>query len=190
MPTTFTRFAGVTALLIPVIAIVGAGLNDTTNKNFWHGFGAFLMGLALPMLAVAIIGIRARHRGRLGRWGTASFVLFLASLVLAAPFGWGAGFVFAWILMIAAAVLAVGMLRARVLPRPPIVLFGVAGSVGLVVVCVGQALGVHMGNDIAAGVSPIELGAGVTACGLAWLGLAMAREEAVGASTAAPLATT
>jgi len=191
VPTTFTRRAGIAALLIPIFAIVGQTINITIKRGFVHGIGVTLLGLIVPLLGVAVVGMFKRHRGALHGWGVAAAVLFLASPFLAAPAGYGAGVVLVVILMIASAVLAIGMLRAHVLPRLPIIVFGFAGSVGLLAVVVAEAAGAHTGNPIVWGVEPIEIGIATTSLGLAWLGWTMAHEHALDTPPAAtPLAVT
>ncbi|MCJ7437536.1 MAG: hypothetical protein MUP97_07235, partial [Acidimicrobiia bacterium] len=191
VPTTFTRRAGIAAILVPIFAIVGQTINITIKRGFVHGIGVTLLALIVPLLGVTVVGLFRRHRGALHGWGVAAAVLFLASPFLAVPAGWGAGYVFVVILMIASAVLAIGMLRAHVLPRLPIILFGFAGSVGLIAVIVAEAAGADNGAPILWGVEPIEIGIATTTIGLAWLGWTMAREHALDMPpTARPLAVT
>jgi hypothetical protein len=182
--TKFTRHAGLAALLIPVFAVVGQIVNAETDRGFVHGIGITMLGLMVPLLGVAIVGMFKRHRGALGRWGTTAAVLFIAAVPLSFTFGWGALAALEVILLISAvAVLTIGMLKAGVLPRLPIVMFGLAGAATLAGGAIAAAFGHHMGNAIVFEVSLFEFAAAFMAAGLAWLGWIMWREDALDVPT-------
>lgn len=132
--TTFTRRAGLIATATPFFLLLGLSGNQVFRHDK-HGIRGTLhgmsSGLVLPLgliaLLIALLGLRARHRG-LGRMGTAAFVTVIAAPFIAAPFGWGAGAVALLVLGIAVILLGIGMLRAGVLPVAPLVLL-VAGPV-------------------------------------------------------------
>lgn len=189
--TTFTRRAGLAAMLLPALALIGAVLFDVgADKSLTRNIGIVLFIVTLPLFVVVVLGLWRRHRDALGAWGAASMILFVASPVLAAPFGWGAGAAFAIIVSVAAALLAIGMLRAGVLPRLPVALFGFAGVIGIVGTAVADALGLNAPDSVAFGFLPAVLGITVVGVGLGWLGWVMWHEDALDASSGpAPLAT-
>jgi hypothetical protein len=132
--TTFTRRAGLIATTAPLLLFLGV----CGNQIFYHdkhGIRGTLhgmsSGLILPLglcaFLIGLLGMRARHRG-LGRLGMAAFVTVLATPFIAAPFGWGAGFVAILVLGVAVILLGIGMLRAGVLPVGSLVLL-VSGPV-------------------------------------------------------------
>lgn len=177
--TTFTRRAGLAALLLPVLGLVGALLMTIgDDKTLVRNLGIVALVLVFALFVFAVVGLRRRHRGALGAWGTASLGVFLASPVIAFPFGWGAGAAFAAALMVAVMLMAIGMLRAGVLPRAPVALFGFAGSVGIIVALPGDTLAFAY------------LGFALVAVGLGWLGWVMWHEDALDVSSGpTPLAT-
>lgn len=127
--TTFTRRAGLVATVTPFLLLLGlignqAFLHDKQGvRGTLHGVSSgLILPLALIAFLIALLGLRARHRG-LGRMGTAALVVVLATPFIAAPFGWGAGGVALLVLGAAVVLLGIGMLRAGVLPVVPLVLF-------------------------------------------------------------------
>lgn len=177
--STFTRRAGFAALALPFVAMLGALLMSIgDDKTLVRNTGIVLLTLTLALFVLAVLGLRRRHRGALGAWGTAAFALFLTSPLIAFPFGWGAAVVFIIVLIVAILLLAVGMLRAGVLPRAPIALFGFAGSVGIVAALPGETMPL------------VYLGFALVAFGLGWLGWVMWHEDALDVSSGpTPLAT-
>jgi hypothetical protein len=170
MPTTFTRRAGLAAMLIPLTLAVGWRLNSWTN-DFLHGVGGVLLFVAFVEFVVATAGLRARHRGIDRQWSRAAFVIACASPALAIPFGWGAPFALVGWLGAAAAVAGVGMVRAAILPRWGTLLLTFTAPVVGVVAGIGTYLERDMGGAISYGLPPLLLGLVVT-------GFALWREHA------------
>jgi len=184
--TRLTRRAGLAAMLSPLLMIVGAVGNEAVpaSEGALHGVFVMLLVAAFGAFALALWGIRKRHGG-LGAWGRAAFWLFVASPVIALPFGWGAGAAFAIVQLAVVALLGIGMIRARILPVPAVGLFTLAPAATIVMAGGLTAAGVD-----AALYAPIGVAAFVV--GLAWVGWAMWREPALdvhGNSGPGPLAT-
>ena len=182
--TALTRRAGLAAMLAPLLMVIGAFGNEAIERGALHGAAVLLLVAAFGAFAVAMWGVRKRHGG-LGAWGRAALWLFVASPVIALPFGWGAGAAFAIVQLAVVALLGIGMIRARILPVPAVGLFTLAPAVTIVMAATLTAAGVD-----AAVYAPIGIAA--FAVGLAWVGWAMWREPALdvhGPSEPGPLAT-
>lgn len=171
--TRFTRRAGLAAILAPMFMIIGAFGNEAVpaSEGALHGVFVTLLVAAFVAFTVAMWGLRLRHGG-LGPWGRAAFWLFVASPVIALPFGWGAGAAFAIVQLAVVALLGIGMMRARILPVPAVGLFTLAPAGTIVMAAALTAVGID-----AALYAPI--GVLAFAVGLAWVGWAMWREPAL-----------
>lgn len=169
--TQLTRRAGLAAMLAPPLTVVGAVGNAAIDRGALHGAALTLLVAAFAAFALALWGVRKRHGG-LGGWGRAAGWLFVASPVIALPFGWGAGAAFAFVQLAVVALLGIGMLRARILPVPAVGLFTLAPTATMVVAAALTAAGID-----AAPYAPI--GAAAFAAGLAWIGWALWREPAL-----------
>ena len=184
--TRITRQAGVAAMLVPLLIVVGESGNQATDRGALHGTALFLLAAGFGAFAFAVWGLRRRHGG-LGRWGRSAFWLFVASPFIAAPFAWGAGVAFLCVQLVVLTLLGIGMIRARILPALGVGLFTFTPAATLL-----AAAAISTGSR---DTGPYLLPGGVlvSALGLAWLGLAMWREPALDArsgSGAGPLATT
>lgn len=175
--TRTSRRAGVAAMAAPVVFAVGQLGNETIDRGTGHGVAVGLMLVAVAAFAYGLWGLRARHGG-LGNWGRAAFWLFVASPVLAAPFGWGAGVALVVVQLLVVALLGVGMLEARVLPPVPVAMFSLSAPATVVMAAALTAFGID-----AAPYAPL----GILVCllGYMWLGWAMWREPALDAGRTA-----
>lgn len=175
VPTTFTRLSGLAAMVAPGPFIVGllAVLADAPDAVHWAG--GVLIAAAIGCLLVAVVGLGRRHGPTLGSGGRAArWVAFLA-FPLSLPFGWAAPLALAGFLGLSLALLAAGMLRAGVVPRPAVVLLVLGIPAGL---AVGQA-GTLLGVDTSPFVAPV--GVPIVSAGLVVIGWRLWREHAVGA---------
>ncbi len=189
VPTIRTRFAGLALLLCPAMLIVGQLLNTNIDKDqsVGHGLGVLLLGLSLPAGLFGLWGLRARHGG-LGRLGRIALGLAVASPFLSMAAGWGALVALALLLAVAILVFGIEMLRASVLPVPPLALV-VAGPVITLVLSV-VVLAISLGGDNADDVAAVGAGGcAVTIAGLAWLGWHLWGETAVDRSRTGRLST-
>lgn len=134
--------------------------------------------MAVGAFAYGLWGLRSRHGG-LGNWGRAAFWLFVASPVLAMPFGWGAGVALVALQLLVVALLGVGMLQARVLPPVPVAMVSLGAPATVLTAAVLSALGVD---------APRYAMVALLVCvlGFAWLGWAMWREPALDAGRPTP----
>ena len=170
--TSTTRRAGVAAMLVPLLLVIGETGNQVIPRGVVHGAALFLLAGGFGAFAFAVWGLRRRHGG-LGRWGRVSFWLFMASPFIAAPFGWGAGAAFLFLQLVVLTLLGVGMIRARILPVLGVGLFTFTPTAMLLAAAI-MSIGPR-------DTGPYLMPAGVllSAVGLAWLGLAMWREPAL-----------
>jgi hypothetical protein len=187
--TTFTRRAGLIAATMPLLLILGLSGNQIFYhdkqgiRGTLHGMSAgLILPLALCAFLIGLFGLRARHRG-LGRWGTAAIVTVVAAPFVAAPFGWGAGFVALLVLGLAVILLGIGMLRAGVLPVTPIVLL-MAGPV-LMMLFTAVVVTTDFNDDWVMFPPPLIL----TLVGTTWLGWYQWNEPALDGRGSNPLAT-
>lgn len=171
--TRITRQAGFAGMLVPLLVAVGQAGNLAIDDGALHGVAVVLLGAAFAAFVFAVWGIRKRHGG-LGRWGRASFWLFIASPFIAAPFTWEAGGAFLALQLVVVMLLGIGMIRARILPGLAVGLFAFAPVVTLLTV-VAISSTVEGDTDLYV----FSAGAIVMAVGLAWVGLAMWREPAL-----------
>ena len=171
VPTTFTKRAGLVAALSPVLLAFGAWANQFTNRGFAHGAAVLFEVFALPAVIVGILGLRARHGG-LGLLGRVGFWAFIAGPVFSLAIPWSGIVITGALWALAFALLGTAMLRAPVLPRPPVVLFGFSASASVVVAAIVTAAGADFGDGWFV---PLVL----QSAGFAWLGWAMWREEAL-----------
>lgn len=169
--TTTTRRAGLAAMAAVALVVVGQAGNDPAGRGAVHGMFLAMLTLGIAAFAFGLWGIRRRHGG-LGVVGRVAFWWFLASPVLAAPFGWGAFAALAaeWLLIMV--LLGVAMIRARVLPVAAVALFALSP---LVSVLVGLLLSPDVFNAQYGFLLPIA----PVGIGFAWLGWAMWREPAL-----------
>ena len=169
--TTLTRRAGIAAMTSVALLSVGEAGNEIIARGALHGVAVGLILAGVAGFAVGLWGIRRRHGG-LGRVGRVAFWWFVVSPVLAAPGGWVAHYILAaeWLLIMS--LLGVGMIRARVLPIPAVVLFTMSPLATIVIVLGMSVAGINLGNWFLAFLAPV-------AVGYAWLGRAMWREPAL-----------
>lgn len=173
MPTTFTRRTGLAAVVCAICGFLGqAALASTTSSEIRAWTFVPLTLLAVVLFFPAVLGLRARQAGRLGRIGTAGFLLMLAGPLLATPFSWVAGTALIAFMGLGLALISLAMWRANILPRGGILLLGggLVGSIALAAIM--TAVHFDAGKLILLGQIP-------SAVGLAWLGWFMWREEAV-----------
>lgn len=189
VPTTKTRLAGFALLLAPFLVVLGQWGNLAIEEGGGHGTAVFLLSLAFPALVLGLWGLRARHGG-LGRLGLAALVLALLAPPLSLFAGYAAIGLLALLLALSVLVFGVAMLRASVLPVPPLVLV-IAGPLLMLVYGV-IALGVTLagGDAGAAPVAVLVAPIAITAVGLAWLGWHLSQETAVDQARSRPLAAT
>jgi hypothetical protein len=180
VPTTFTKRAGLIAALSPLFLALGAWANELTDRGFAHGVAVLFEVMAFPAVILGILGLRARHGG-LGLLGRIGFWAFAAGPVFSIWIPWAGIVITGGLWAFAFTLLGTAMLRAGVLPRPAIVLFGfsAAGSV-LVAAFVTMA-----GRDFGDGwFVPLVL----QFAGFTWLGWAMWREEVLATPGTGPWA--
>ncbi len=121
IPTRFTKLSGLAAMATPLMLVVGSLMNQGPAKGPVHGIGVALQVLAFPMFVIAVAGLIRRHGG-LGRLGWTILALILVTPVL--PFVLSYYGVVLGIVLLAGALglLAVGLYRAALLPRPALLL--------------------------------------------------------------------
>ena len=169
--TTFTKRAGLVAALSPVLLVLGALGNEATGRGAAHGGAVLVEAMALPAVLIGILGLRARHGG-LGLIGRLAFWAFLAAPVFSIAMPW-AGIVFTGTLWtVSFALMGVAMLRAAVMPRLPVVLFGFSALATIALAGVVTAGGGDAGSFWFV---PLVL----QFAGFVWLGWAMWREQAL-----------
>jgi hypothetical protein len=180
MPTTFTRRAGLAAIASPLVLLAAMPAlyaeKWTTWTTNWSFAGNTITLVALALLMVAMVGIRARHGGALGTLGLAGLVLVgLGTLVVLAQFSWALAF---WLVPISTgvALFAVAIVRARLLPVVPTVLFGT----GLLVPAALALRDGLAGYEHAITIWPHGLiGIAIFGLGLTWLGWQLRTEHPV-----------
>jgi hypothetical protein len=121
--------------------------------------------------AVGLWGIRRRHGG-LGMIGRVGFWGFVAAPFIAAPFLYFAPLVLAAQLLLIMSLLGLGMIHARILPVPAVVLFTLSPVFMLVVIGASIAAGIDAGPWFLALLGPVG-------AGYVWLGWAMWHEPAL-----------
>ena len=173
--TTLTRRAGVAAIASVVLLAVGQAGNVLTSRGLIHGVFLMLLASGFASFALGLWGLRRRHGG-LGTIGRVAFWWFVASPFLAAPFLWAAPLVLAveWLLIMS--VIGLGMMRARVLPIPAVILFTMSPLAAILVVGVMSAAHLDAGPWFLTLLTPV-------AVGYMWLGWAMVREPALDVRT-------
>lgn len=182
VPTTFTRRAGLAAIACPLLLLLGILLEEAerwtiaTWSSNWYLAGNSAVLLALALLVVALLGLRARHGGAVGTFGLAGLVLVgLGTLVVLAQFSWA---LLLWLapISVGCALFATGVLRARLLSRLAAALLGS----GLLLTA-ELALRQHLaGGDANVMVWPHALiGLASFGIGLAWLGWQLRVERPV-----------
>jgi hypothetical protein len=169
--TTQTRRAGLAAIASVVLFTVGQSGNDPAGRGTVHGMFLAMIAFGLAAFAFGLWGIRLRHGG-LGLIGRVAFWWFVASPLLAAPFGWGAGAALAgeWLLIMV--LLGVGMIRARVLPVPAVVLFTLSPVVSVVIGLLSSRELFNTQYGFLVPIAPVCVG-------YMWLGWAMWHEPAL-----------
>ena len=171
VPTTFTKRAGLIAALSPLLLALGAWANELTGRGAAHGGAVIIEALAFPAVLIGILGLRTRHGG-LGLLGRIALTFFLMAPLFSIFIPW-AGIVFTGSLWTAAfALLGVAMLRAGILPRVPVILFGFSAIATVAVALVVTAFGGDAGQLWYVPLVSQFIG-------FTWLGWAMWREEAV-----------
>ncbi|MEY2432397.1 MAG: hypothetical protein QOC92_2122 [Acidimicrobiaceae bacterium] len=169
--TTLTRRSGVAAIASVVLIAGGQTGNAVTSKGVIHGAFLGCMTAGFVAFAIGMWGIRRRHGG-LGRLGRVAFWWFLAAPFIATPALYAGPLVLAveWLLIMT--LLGVGMIRARVLPIPAVVLFTMSPLFALTVVAAMVIAGLDAGPWFLSLLAPV-------AVGFMWLGWAMSREPAL-----------
>lgn len=180
VPTAFTRRAGLAAALSPVLLALGAVANQATGRGVAHGAAVIVEAFTFPLVLVGIIGFSRRHGG-FGALGQVALAAFLIAPVFSILMPW-MGIVFTGTLWtFSFALLGIAMLRARILPRLPVVLFGFSAAATIVLAVIVTALG---GDAGFVWIFPLVL----QSAGLAWLGWAMWREEELATPGSGPWA--
>ena len=180
VPTTFTKRAGLAAALSPVLLALGAVANQATGRGVAHGAAVLVEVFTFPLVLVGILGFNRRHGG-FGIPGRVALYAFLAAPMFSILMPW-MGIVFTGTLWtFSFALLGVAMLRAAVLPRLPVILFGFSAAATIVVAAIVTALG---GDAGFVWVIPLVL----QSAGFAWLGWAMWREEVLATPGSGPWA--
>ncbi len=180
VPTTFTRRAGLMAALSPVLLALGAWANQFTDRGFAHGAAVLFEVFAFPAVVVGILGLRSRHGG-LGVLGRVGFWAFVAGPVFSILMPWAGIVLTGGLWALAFALLGAAMLRAGVLLRPPVILFGFSAVASIVVATAVTMAGADIGEGW---VVPLVL----QFAGFAWLGWAMWREEVLATPGSGPWA--
>jgi hypothetical protein len=168
--TSLTRRAGLAAMVSVPLIVIGQAGNDPAGRGAVHGLFLGLLTAGIAALVVGLWGLRRRHGG-LGTIGRVAFWWFVASPFLAAPFAYGAAFALGVQWLAIMVLLGVGMIRARVLPIPAVVLFALSPLVAIVISLATPAL-VDSGRWWPVLLSPALVG-------FVWLGWAMWREPAL-----------
>lgn len=169
--TSLTRRSGIAAMA--AVVLVGAGQTGNVLTVDGPGHVSFLVMLAGGFLAFAVglWGVRRRHGG-LGTIGRVAFWWFVAAPFVAAPAVYFAPLVLVAELLLIMCLLGVGMIRARVLPIPAVVLFTLSPLFMLAVIGGFIAAGIDAGPWFLTLLGPVGVG-------YAWLGWAMSREPAL-----------
>ena len=166
--TSFTRFGG----LAGAIGAVGLSLAMAYSDISWSFSIGWFAEIALSFaifLGIGMVATYVRLRGKLGRYARVGFRLIAAGLVVG--FGssmlWFApgGAVAIALLLAGAGLYLTGAVRARVLPRQPLLMW-VAALVGAAVVGLG---GTVVGRDL--GRPAMAIGYGLFSLGWVKLGL-------------------
>ena len=183
MPTTFTRRAGLAAIVSPLLLVAGLLLEraeewtTATWTSGWYFAGNTATLLALALLLVAMVGIRARHGGALGGLGLVGLAMVaLGTLVVLAQLSWALLF---WLvpLSIGVALFAIAVIRAHLLSRVAAALYG-TGLLVTTVLVLGQELAGQDANE--APLWPYGLiGIVIFGIGLTWLGWQLRAEHPV-----------
>jgi hypothetical protein len=169
VPTAFTKRAGLVAALSPLFLALGAWANQLTDRGAAHGAAVLFEVMAFPAVIVGVLGLRARHGG-LGLLGRVGFWAFVAGPVFSIGIPWAGIVITGGLWAVAFTCLGAAMLRAGVLPRPAIALFGFSAAASVLV----AALVTMAGRDFGDGwFVPLVL----QFAGFVWLGWAMWREE-------------
>lgn len=171
--TTFTRFGGV-AGIIGALGLTAAFMWSEISWSFSIGWFAEVALTFGAFLAVGMLALYVRLRGKLGRYGRVGFRTLVAGLVV----GFGSSML--WFAPGGAAALAmlvagcalylVGALRTEVVPREPLYLWSIGFLVAVVTGFGGTVTGVDTG-PVAAGA-----GYGLFDAGWIWLGGHLWRE--------------
>jgi hypothetical protein len=183
--TTLTRRAGIAAMLAPPMMFVGGiTANAGHSEQPLSGIGVTLCTAATAAFVYGLIGLRVRHGG-LGTLGRVAFWLGVVAVPVALPFSRLGVTVLMVDVGLVFVLLGVGMLRAKILPRLPVVLFAFTMPAWVLVRLALDAAGVHAKGFDFALAAVMTLGAYMT------LGLAMSREPAlnVRSTGTGPLAT-
>ena len=171
VPTTFTKRAGLVAALSPVFLVLGAIANEFTGRGVAHGGAVITEVLALPALVIGIVGLKRRHGG-LGILGRLSNYALIVPIPLAFVMPWMAIAFLGPLWTVGFALLGVAMLRAALLPRLPVILFGFSA---IVTVAAAAAVTAAGGDAGFFWVVPL----GLQFAGFAWMGWLMWREPVV-----------
>jgi hypothetical protein len=180
VPTTFTKRAGLVAALSPLFLALGAWANEFTDRGFAHGAAVLFEVVAFPAVIVGILGLRSRHGG-LGLLGRIGFWAFIAGPVFSIFMPWAGIAITGGLWALAFVLLGVAMLRAGVLPRTPVALFGFSAVAYALVAAAVSAAGADVGEGW---VVPLVL----QFAGFTWLGWAMWQEEVLATPGSGPWA--
>ncbi|MDQ3985518.1 MAG: permease prefix domain 1-containing protein [Actinomycetota bacterium] len=183
--TNFTRFGG----QLGVVGAIGLSLTMAYAEISWSFSIGWFAEIALAfgaLLAIGMIALYLRLRGKLGRYARVGFRLIVAGLIVG--FGssmlWFApGGVFGIVLLIVGVGLyLLGALRANVVPSGPILMWMTGFVISLVTGLVGSATGTDTGA-VAAGA-----GYGLFSLGWVWLGAHLWSEKPALEQTHTPAA--
>lgn len=148
MVTNFTRFGGL-AGIIGAIGLVGTFIYADISWSFSIGwFAEIALGFG-TLLAMGMLAVYMRLRGKLGRYARIGFQLIAAGLVV----GFGSsmlwfvpgGVVGITMLITGAGLYLVGALRADVLPRLPLRLWTAGVVLSAIIGMGGSLIGVDTG---------------------------------------------
>jgi hypothetical protein len=191
MPTTFTTYCGLAAILGGVTLGVCLALGTVTTLDVGSTTAWFapVATTGVLLTIVGLIGIDARHRalyGSAGRIGRLLLPVGAIGLVASAATWFAPG----WLVSVAAMVLALIALgtevwRSGVLPRAAVVLV----AVGLAGIPPASLLGNDPSTTWTIGTFVGMAVFGLIGAGLAWLGYGLWRERHLGISGGRPAAT-
>lgn len=174
--TTFTRRAGLAAMLAPPVVTAGT-LSAAAANSTQPGSGIGVLGVVAgaALFVFALVGLRVRHGG-LGALGRAAFWLAVLALPIALPFSWAGLVVLAVELGIVLLLYGIAMLRAAVLPPVAVSLFAFTWPAWAPAAWIITAAG-EDANRFAPAPVLVTFGA------LMWLGRALWREPGLDART-------
>lgn len=184
MVTNFTRFGGL-AGMVGALGLSTAFVWSEVSWSFSIGWFAEVALTFAALLAVGMVALYLRLRGKLGRYGRTGFRLIVGGLVVGFVSGllWftpGGGVALA-MLTTGSALALTGAIRADVVPRGALLLWAIAFVMAVVVGYAGMLAGVDTGYVVGA------IGYGLFDAGWLWLGLHLWNERAASNDTHRPV---